>query len=137
LSAALAGSGPTVIPTLRYDDAPAALAWLTGVFGFKENLVVPGDEGTIAHAQLLWEGGLVMISSATDGDPDRGPSWTYLITDDVDGHRDRATAAGAAIVHPLVDQDYGGRGYTARDAEGNLWSVGSYRPEVPRARSIV
>ena len=121
---------PTVIPTMRYDDAPAALEWLTGVFGFEENLVVPGDEGRIEHAQLLWEGGIVMIGSSSEDDPERGPSWTYLITDDVDGHHDRVVAAGAELVQALVDQDYGGRGYTARDPEGNLWSVGSYRPEV-------
>ena len=123
-------AGPTVIPALRYDDAPAALAWLTGVLGMEENLVVPGDDRTIAHAQLLWEGGMVMVGSAVPDDPDAGPAWTYLITDDVDGHHDRAVAAGAEIVQELVDQDYGGRGYTARDPGGNLWSVGSYRPEV-------
>ena len=120
----------TIIPTLRYIDAAAALRWLADVFGFEENLVVPGEGDRIEHAQLVWEGGMVMIGSARDDDPDQGRSWTYLITDDVDGHHDRAVAAGCEVVQALVDQDYGGRGYTARDPEGNLWSVGSYRPEI-------
>ena len=40
-----------------------------------------------------------------------------------------AVAAGAEIIIELKDEDYGGRGYTARDSEGNLWSFGTYRPE--------
>jgi uncharacterized glyoxalase superfamily protein PhnB len=28
----------------------------------------------------------------------------------------------------LKDEDYGSRGYTTRDPEGNLWSFGTYRP---------
>ena len=40
----------------------------------------------------------------------------------------RATAAGAEVVMPCVDQDYGGRGFTVRDPEGVLWSFGSYDP---------
>ena len=42
----------TVIPCLRYRDAPAAIQWLCRVFGFEEQLVVPNEDGTIAHAQL-------------------------------------------------------------------------------------
>jgi uncharacterized glyoxalase superfamily protein PhnB len=40
----------------------------------------------------------------------------------------RALAAGATIVLPLKDEDYGGRGFTCRDPEGHLWSIGSYDP---------
>jgi uncharacterized glyoxalase superfamily protein PhnB len=42
----------TVIPTLRYRDAPAAIEWLCQTFGFEKNLVVSNEDGTIAHAQL-------------------------------------------------------------------------------------
>jgi hypothetical protein len=28
-------------------------------------------------------------------------------------------------------RDYGSRDYSARDFEGNLWSFGTYRPEIP------
>ena len=31
----------TVIPVLRYRDAPAAIEWLCQTFGFEKNLVVP------------------------------------------------------------------------------------------------
>jgi uncharacterized glyoxalase superfamily protein PhnB len=43
---------PTLYPGLSCRDAPAAIAWLRGAFGFEELLVVPGPDGTIAHAEL-------------------------------------------------------------------------------------
>lgn len=42
----------TVIPCLRYCDAPKAIEWLCMVFRFKQHLVGPNDDGNIAHAQL-------------------------------------------------------------------------------------
>ena len=41
-----------VIPCMRYHDAPAAIEWLCRAFGFEKHLVVPGEHGAIAHAQL-------------------------------------------------------------------------------------
>ena len=40
---------------------------------------------------------------------------------------------GVEIVVELRDEDYGSRGYSARDPEGNLWSFGTYQPEVEDA----
>jgi hypothetical protein len=48
----------SIIPCLRYRDAPAAIEWLCQAFGFDKHLVVPNDDGTIAHAQLSLEGHL-------------------------------------------------------------------------------
>lgn len=60
-----------------------------------------------------------------------GGSALYGVIDgDVDAHCARAVAAGATVVLEPKDQDYGGRDYTVRDPEGNLWSFGSYRPKV-------
>ncbi|HEX7441145.1 MAG TPA: hypothetical protein VF319_13720 [Caldimonas sp.] len=39
----------SVIPALRYRDAPAAIDWLCRVFGFERHLVVPDAHGGIAH----------------------------------------------------------------------------------------
>ena len=68
--------------------------------------------------------------------PDPGPWDTgraviYLVAGDaaaVDAHHARAVAAGATVVQELVDQPYGSREYAVTDPEGNVWSVGSYRP---------
>ncbi|MDX1649873.1 MAG: glyoxalase, partial [Myxococcota bacterium] len=68
-------SGPkpttaTIVPSLRYRDAPKAIDWLCQAFGFEKHLVVPGeDEGRIAHAQLTFGNGMIMLGSAgTHGD---------------------------------------------------------------------
>ena len=40
----------------------------------------------------------------------------------------KAVAAGGTVVRAMVDQDYGGRGGTVADPEGNHWSIGSDQP---------
>jgi uncharacterized glyoxalase superfamily protein PhnB len=52
----------------------------------------------------------------------------YVIVEDIDSHYERAGRAGAKIVRPLKDTDYGSREYMALDPEGNVWSIGTYRP---------
>jgi uncharacterized glyoxalase superfamily protein PhnB len=130
----------TVIPGLRYHDAPAAIEWLCRAFGFERQLVVPGEGGTIAHAQLRFGNGMIMLGSAgkhgggydelvkTPRETGVATQGTYVIVEDPDAHYREAVAAGAEIVLDLVDQDYGGRGYTCRDLEGNVWSFGDYDP---------
>jgi hypothetical protein len=49
----------TLTPCLRYRDAPAAIDWLVKVFGFEKQLVVPGPDGTNAHAQLSFGSGMI------------------------------------------------------------------------------
>jgi uncharacterized glyoxalase superfamily protein PhnB len=56
-------------------------------------------------------------------------SSVYLVYDDPDGLYKRATAAGATVVREMRDEDYGSRGFTVADSEGNFWSIGTYRGE--------
>ncbi len=132
-------AGSTAIPCLRYRDAPAAIGWLCHTFGFVEHMVVPEQDGSISHAQLSLGDGMIMLGSVRDTDygrlmrqPDEtgglGTQSIYLVVADVDGVHARAVAAGATIVLPLKDEDYGGRSFTCRDPEGHLWSIGSYDP---------
>lgn len=131
--------GATIIPTLRYDDAAAAIDWLCRAFGFERHLVVPGEDGRIAHAQLTLGDGMIMLGSAGDDTFDRlqrtpqqvggiGTQSPYIVVDDVDAHCSRAVAAGARVAVPPEDQDHGGRFYACHDPEGHLWNFGSYDP---------
>lgn len=124
-----------IYPCLFYRDARAAIDWLCRAFGFVERMAVPGEHGTIVHAELTLGDGVVMLGS---NKPERGwvsprdlPALNQLVSvyvDDPDAHCARARAAGAEIVQDLRDEDYGARGYLARDPEGNQWYFGSYRP---------
>ncbi len=130
---------PTVTPSMLYHDAPAAIVWLEKAFGFKPHLVVPHDDGSIAHCQMTFGHGMVMLSSAEHcPHPEMitsvravggvGTQSVCLFVDDVDGHHDRALAAGAVITFSLRDVDYGGRAFSCRDPEGHVWHFGSYDP---------
>ena len=52
----------------------------------------------------------------------------YIIVDEIDAHYAHAKKSGAEIVMEIRDEDYGGRGYSCLDLEGNLWHFGSYDP---------
>ena len=130
----------TVLPCLRYRDARAAIAWLCEVFGFERHLVVDGEDGTVVHAELSFGKGMIMLGSvrpdtgygALLAQPDdiggRQTQTIYLTVNDADAVHERALRAGAQIVIALVDEDYGGRGFTCRDLEGHVWSIGTYDP---------
>ena len=119
----------TIIPALRYRDAPAAIDFLCTAFGFERHFVVPGEAGTIDHAQLRFGNGMVMLGSARDDAfGSIANQSTYIIVDDADAHYARARAAGAEMVKDIMSPDYGGRLYTSRDPEGHLWSFGTYDP---------
>ncbi len=128
-----------IIPTYRYDNAPAAIDWLCSTLGFETHAVYEGPNGTIAHAQLTRGDAMIMLGSAANGPFDQlqkppaavgglNTASAYLVVTDPDTVYERALAAGAEVVLPNVHQDYGGRGFTLRDLEGVLWSVGSYDP---------
>lgn len=133
-------TGSTLIPCLRYRDAPRAIDWLCAVFGFTRHLVVPGPNDTIAHAQLALGRGMIMLGSASNEGAygplvvqpeDIGGSetqTTYLVVADADAVYRRAVDAGATIVIDIVDEEYGGRGFTCRDLEQHIWSIGTYDP---------
>ena len=129
----------SVIPTITYNDARTAIEWLCKAFGFEKHLVVPGENETIAHAQLLFGNGMIMVSSRHDndfgklqkppGDASGAVSQSpYVIVEDADKHYAQAIAAGAEIVVEIKDEDFGGRGYSCRDSEGHLWNFGTYDP---------
>jgi uncharacterized glyoxalase superfamily protein PhnB len=127
-------STQSIYPTLRYTDASAAIEFLTEAFGFEEK-EVHRDGDTVVHAELSFGGSLVMLGDNTEGEfgkiaPPPGSGANYLVVEDADAAHERAAAAGAEIVIPPADQDYGSRDFTARDPEGNLWSFGTYRPTV-------
>lgn len=129
----------TVIPTMRYADAKAAIEWLCEAFGFEKRLVVPGEGEKIAHAQLTFGNGMIMLGSAVEDDygslvkpPENfGGVCTqsaYIIVRDPDAVYHRAVELGAEIVMDIKDEDHGGRGFTCRDPQGQIWNFGSYDP---------
>jgi uncharacterized glyoxalase superfamily protein PhnB len=121
-----------VWPSLLYRDANAAIAFLVAAFGFEEVVAYRGeDNSTVEHAELRWpEGGGVMLGSARPGsgigELPPGVGAIYVVVSDPDALYARAQANGATITREMRDEEYGSRGFTARDPEGVIWSFGTY-----------
>ena len=129
----------TIIPSLRYRNAPAVIEWLCRVFGLQKNLVVPDDSGGVAHAQLSSGDGMMMLGSVRDNkwgrfikQPDEidgaATQSVYLVVPEADLIYERAKNAGAEILIPVRDEEYGERSFSCRDLEGHLWTIGTYDP---------
>ena len=56
----------SVIPTLRYRNARAAIDFLVAAFGFQARMVVEGEGDAIDHAQLVLGTGMIMLGSHRD-----------------------------------------------------------------------
>ena len=133
-------NGSVLIPSLRYKDAHAAIAWLEQALGFERPSVYDGPDRTVAHAELRFGNGMVMVGSASNEGPlrhlyvtpveigGRVTSPLYLIVNDCERAYARALAAKAEVVMEMRTMEYGGRAFSVRDPEGYLWSVGEYSP---------
>ncbi|WP_286260354.1 VOC family protein [Streptomyces graminofaciens] len=135
----MAGKGegrPSIYPTVLYADAKAAIKLLTEGLGFSELSVYEDEDGAVLHAELVQGNGAVMLGSKGRGGvfdtamKGAGPAGVYIVVDDVDAHHRRAVEHGVEILMPPTDQDYGSRDYMARDVEGNVWSFGTYAPDI-------
>jgi uncharacterized glyoxalase superfamily protein PhnB len=121
----------SIIPYLLYKDCDAALDWLARAFGFEEVLRYTGAEGYVNHAEMKL--GDARIFMGDPGEHYRNPKelgqdtvGLYVYIDDVDAHFERAKAAGAEIIRPPEDQEYGDRRYDVADPEGHRWYFASH-----------
>jgi PhnB protein len=117
---------PQIIPYLFYRDVPAALDFLCRAFGFKEEMRHGTPSGGV-HGEASSQGQFVMLgqgggehSLTTPKAPGGATMGVFIYLDDVDKHYEVAKAAGAEIVHPPKDVDYGWT-YWANDPEGHPW----------------
>ena len=131
---------PSFIPSLAYKDRRAALDWLQKAFGFEPSTVLTDAQGNIAHAEMTYGDGVVMIGTEW-ADWTRSPAALggkntqrvhVRIERGIDEHCARARQAGAKIVMEPADQFYGDRSYVATDLEGHYWTFSQPVREVSR-----
>ncbi|NYE71557.1 VOC family protein [Microlunatus parietis] len=129
---------PTFSPMLAYENAGAAIAFLTEAFGFTETMRLVGDDGRIGHAELSYGNGKIMLVDFDRGY--QGPrhhaetcaaarQWldnpyvvngVYVVVEDVEAHFKRAEAAGATMLSG-IEEGVPGKLYRAADPEGQRW----------------
>jgi uncharacterized glyoxalase superfamily protein PhnB len=114
---------------MTFRDADAMMEWLSAI-GFAEHATYRDEQNQVVHAEWVWPGGGgIMFGADSNGTVHNvAGSAAYLISDDPDAVFDKAVAAGATVVREMADQEYGGRGGSVEDPEGNHWSFGSYQP---------
>src|SRR5579863_792162 len=144
MSVTTAHTKSTVIPSFRYNDAKAAIEWLSNVFGFERHAVYEMPDGSIGHAELTLNGGMIMLGSQRDdehGKRFKSPNElggvetrsSYIVVADADAAYARAQDAGATIIRPIKNTDYGSREFAVLDPEGHSWSAGTYDPWQPHS----
>jgi PhnB protein len=123
-------------PYLMYEDAAAAMEFLSEAFGFREVLRSHApDDGRVWHAEMELDGARIYLGQPGSEfrNPKRlgGPTVAvHVYVDDVDAHYQRAKAAGAEIRADLDDRDYGDRRYHAADPEGHVWMFATHVRDV-------
>ena len=128
------GTGGGIWAAAFYVDALAGIRQLVDVFGFEEQIVVVGDDGTtVHHSQLRWpEGGIVQVGTYDEANPHARPpgmQGLYIVTADPWSVWERCQAAGLEVMNEPYTPDYddpNGMGFTVRDRERNIWSFGTY-----------
>lgn len=127
-----------VVPMLDYEDGPAAMDWLAEAFGFLEVSRLIGEDGRLAHGEMMAGNGRIMLATATPAyeSPkhhrehcERARAWSavpwvidgvLVYVKHIDEHFERAKQAGATILGELED-GFPGRRYRAEDLEGHRW----------------
>ena len=121
---------PTLSTGITCRDPRAEILWLQKAFGFEVSFVVEDKDGALAHSELRFGDGVVMVGSEYD-ERHRSPasqngvntqSIHIHLADGLEAHYNRAKAAGAVIVREPADQFYGDRVYGCLDPEGHVWT---------------
>ncbi len=113
----------TVLPHVSYQDLAGAITWLSKTFGFREHYRYGEPvSGAQVHLGNAW----IMVRQAAGGcaSPKQLGYGTQSLTvflDDVEGHYQRAMAAGAKILEEPHETEYGEFQYAAEDLDGHHW----------------
>lgn len=131
---------PALIAAVFYRDSRAAIAFLEKAFGFELFMLLEDCDGGVAHSEMRYATGVVMVGSEW-GDDHRSPAGlagrnTQIVhigtTEEIHAHCERARAAGAEILMEPTYQFYGATTYRCRDLEGHIWVVAQQTRQVTR-----
>ena len=128
----------SVSPALAVDGAAEAIEFYKRAFGAKERFVMPGPEGTIAHAELEIGDSVVMLSDPFPHSTVRPPKelggtsvGVFVYVEDVDAVFEQAVKEGATVTMALEDMFWGDRFGSVTDPYGHSWSLATHVEDVP------
>ena len=110
-----------LVPCISHDDADAALARYSRVFGFEETGRWLDAHGRVQNAEMRvgntepWVDG-----GGRRQDQDPRPAWSGVWVDDVDAMYERVRGLGVECESPVI-REFGVRMLTVPDGMGYLW----------------
>lgn len=119
----------TVTPYIVSTDAERLLAFLHKAFGATEQEVMRAPDGSIWHADVKIGDSHIMMSQA-NAQHAAMPASLYLYVPDTDATYRAALAAGATSTMEPADMFYGDRNAGVKDAQGNVWWIGTHVEDV-------
>jgi PhnB protein len=113
---------------LVVSDADRAIAFYVSALGAEEIARHTDDDGKIVHAELALGSIMFAVKDEDGGDPaptTLGGSPVILALDvtDADAVGEAMLGAGATVIYPISDQEYGARGGRFADPFGQLWMI--------------
>jgi len=118
--------------------AERAAGWYTQVFGARETQRVPLPDGrfmalvlAVGDSSLHLADEFAELGVVSPQSLGGTPVTVTFETDDVDAVWQRALAAGAEVVHPVMDAFWGDRHGIFRDPFGHRWGVCKHLRDVP------
>jgi len=113
----------TVMPYLIVENASGFIDFTKSVFGARERMKHMRNEHIIAHAEISIGGSTIMFADSIPGYPPRASGF-FIYVHDADKTYADALSAGATVITPLADQEYGRSGGVL-DPFGNTWWITS------------
>lgn len=125
------------VPYLIVNDAAKAIDFYKEVFGGSELVRLSAPDGKIAHAELMFADGRIMLA---DEYPEMGyksptslsgsPVSIYLTVPDVDATYAHAISRGGTSMMAVADQFDGDRRGTVVDPFGHIWMIATKKEAV-------
>lgn len=133
------GFEPTITPMLSVKDAAAAVEFYKSAFGATELTRLTSPTGAVL-ADLSIRGATFMVADESREHGNLSPQSLdgtsvriSLVVPDADAVASRAVAAGATVIFPVADQDYGFRQGRLADPFGHQWVIGTPLEEAARS----
>lgn len=129
----------TITPNMIVQGADEAIEFYKEIFGAKLRKIFHGPDGkTVGHAELEIGDSVLMLSDEfpmmhvfSPKSPGGGTSISlYIYVDDVDDVFNKAVAAGAAVIMPLMDSFWGDRCGNITDPFGHHWTLATHKKDV-------
>jgi PhnB protein len=125
------------VPYLIVNNAAKAIDFYREVFGASELVRLSAPDGKIAHAELMFAEGRIMLA---DEYPDMGyksptslsgsPVSIYLTVPDVDATYANVISSGGTSMMAVADQFDGDRRGTVVDPFGHIWLIATKKEAV-------